>query len=176
MLYFIRHGQTDANVQRLYAGSEWDVPLNDTGRAQARKFALANRDLLRQIDKFYVSPMIRTRETATIIAETAMLDVPFEMAEHLREWDVGEWSRKPYDEVGKILETLATPPGGESFAVFSARALGALRHAATQENERALVVAHGGIWRCYAHYANHSLHDIDNCAHMELCRVTLQNS
>ncbi|MBZ5201078.1 histidine phosphatase family protein [Planomicrobium chinense] len=68
---FVRHGITDWNIQRIAQGSS-DIPLNETGREQAR--AIASR--LAQEEPWDViisSDLIRARETAeTIAAELGM--------------------------------------------------------------------------------------------------------
>lgn len=62
--YFIRHGETEWNKERLFQG-QTDIPLNDTGREQAKEIA----DQVLQIDnaKFFSSPLQRAYETAEII-------------------------------------------------------------------------------------------------------------
>jgi len=174
MLYLLRHGQTDANLNRINAGGEWDVPLNAAGRAQARDFAEANEDLLQQFSHIYVSPMVRAQETAVIVMETAGLKLPSETIEDLREWRLGEWSQLSYDDTADFYGQLLTPPDGESFAAFSARVIVALKTLAHRTDEKALVIAHGGVWRCYAHHVNESAIWLENCTPMQLCRVTLQ--
>lgn len=72
-LILVRHGETDWNRDRRIQGST-DIPLNDTGRAQAGDAATALRDTL-ELPTFVVSSdLSRARETAEIIA--AELDLP----------------------------------------------------------------------------------------------------
>ena len=64
LLYLVRHGQTDWNLQRRIQGST-DIALNDTGRAQA---ARAGQLLARRHwDVLASSPLSRAYETAEII-------------------------------------------------------------------------------------------------------------
>ena len=66
-VYLVRHGETDWNRTHRIQGSS-DIPLNDTGRAQAaRTAALLAR---RQWDAIYSSPLSRAFETATITDST----------------------------------------------------------------------------------------------------------
>ena len=38
-LYFCRHGETEANVEKRYQGHTLDTPLTPRGRKQAKKIA-----------------------------------------------------------------------------------------------------------------------------------------
>ncbi len=63
---FIRHGQTDFNIEHRLQGA-LPVPLNECGRAQSR--ALAKRLKTVAIDALYASPRSRALETAQIIGD-----------------------------------------------------------------------------------------------------------
>ena len=63
-LYFVRHGQTDWNIQNRLQGSV-DVPLNNTGIQQAR--ILADKLSPVYIDVIISSPLKRALDTARII-------------------------------------------------------------------------------------------------------------
>ena len=73
LLYRVRHGETDWNLQRRIQGST-DVPLNETGRAQARRVGqlLAGRTW----DAIVASPLSRAFDTASIIAGEVGLPEP----------------------------------------------------------------------------------------------------
>ena len=65
MIYVVRHGQTDWNLEGRYAG-QIDVKLNEEGIHQAKKI----RDDLKMIkfDKVFSSPLNRAYKTAKIIS------------------------------------------------------------------------------------------------------------
>lgn len=60
-IYLVRHGQTDYNARHLLQG-RLDVPLNETGLAQARESAEKLKDI--PFQKIYYSPLKRARQTA----------------------------------------------------------------------------------------------------------------
>ena len=64
--YFLRHGQTDWNLEHRAMGSQ-DIPLNDRGVSQGLNAA----ELLKNepIATIVSSPLLRARKTADIIAE-----------------------------------------------------------------------------------------------------------
>ncbi len=68
LIYYVRHGQTDWNAELRFQG-RIDIPLNDTGREQARGNGQRLASLLRKAEgfKFISSPLSRSRETMEII-------------------------------------------------------------------------------------------------------------
>ena len=153
-LVVLRHGQTDYNLANRAQGHR-DVPLNDTGRAQARAVA----PVLAAYAPSFVrsSDLSRARETAEIVAEACGLTVSTD--ERLREFSVGDnregltWAEYAaafpeeiaLHEAGRGSEV----PGWETPDEVLARSLPALREAAdaVPEGGTGLVVAHGAVLR-----------------------------
>lgn len=173
MIYFIRHGQTDANLKRINAGGGpgGDVPLNETGLAQARAFSAAHQEFIESLDHVFVSPMIRAQQTAELIL--AGHNKPTENLHDLREMELGEWEGVSYDVSTDFFHNQVQPPGGESWLNFKTRSVKALRHAGRAHEGRVLVVAHGGIWFNYAQLAGHPELFIENCTRLDVCRDKL---
>ncbi len=65
-IYFVRHGQTDANKARIFSG-QIDTPLNQTGREQVQNTCLLIKNLNIKWDIIVSSPLSRAYETAEII-------------------------------------------------------------------------------------------------------------
>ena len=91
-LFLVRHGQTTANVDKIYAG-QTDVMLTEAGREQA----MAIRPILEnfQFDKVYTSDLTRAMDTQA-------LALPFEdpiRTPLLREIDVGGATGYPWGQV-----------------------------------------------------------------------------
>ena len=154
-LVFLRHGQTDWNVEGRLQGQR-DVPINAKGRIQARQ---NGEKVLRDVPEaptfdFVASPLGRARETMEI-ARTAMgLDpAGYRIDEQLKELTFGEWEGFTYRDIegvhpGWVAQRLADkwffqPPGGESYEMLSARIVRWL-----QTVDRAtVIVSHGGVGR-----------------------------
>ena len=147
-IFLIRHGATILTAEDRFAGST-DVPLSDEGRAQVRRLAARLSD--DGITAVFASPMGRTVETASILAEPHGLEV--KTRDGLREISHGHWeqmTRKEVDE--KYPEEAAAweedpytfaPTGGESGLGVTSRALPVLMDI-VRENPggRVLVVSH----------------------------------
>jgi probable phosphoglycerate mutase len=84
-LYFVRHGQSEANRLNEIANRGLRHGLTAQGRAQAAALAQTLRD--KAIYKLYTSPLLRAQQTAEILAQA--LGVPVEIADALREYDCG---------------------------------------------------------------------------------------
>lgn len=63
--YFVRHGQTDANVAGIYAGSGTDAMLTEEGIAQASSTGEALADV--NFTDVYTSEMTRAKDTAEYV-------------------------------------------------------------------------------------------------------------
>ncbi len=140
--WFLRHGQTDWNARGVSQGAV-DVPLNETGRAQAREAAplLEGRGIIGIVS----SPMSRARETAEIVNQTLKLPLDFEP--DLREVMFGGQEGKPLAPwFQQWLDGDFTPPGAESFAQLTARAADVMQRVLVRPGPL-LVVSHGAIFR-----------------------------
>jgi probable phosphoglycerate mutase len=133
--YFLRHGETEANVARLISGGR-EVDLTARGREQAREAALVLG--AEPISAIYSSPLRRARETAEPIA--AALRLPVSIIAELAERGRGALEGTP---IGAAAEP-ALVAAEESFEDFSRRVLAGL---ATIESGAPLVVAHLGVFR-----------------------------
>lgn len=159
-ILLIRHGETDWNVERRAQG-HGGPGLNERGREQVRATA---RILAAQppVQALYSSDLIRTLETAEIIAQTLNLDI--HMDARLRERHMGTWQGRLFDEVraenpGQVEAWRADPlgfraPGGETYREVAERIAAALDDiAARHPGQRVVAVTHGGpvaLMRCMA--------------------------
>ncbi|MEO7350239.1 MAG: histidine phosphatase family protein [Terrimesophilobacter sp.] len=143
-LYLVRHGETDWNRAHRIQGSS-DIPLNDTGRAQAaRTAALLAR---RQWDAIYSSPLSRAFETATIIGATLGLANP-ELISSLAERHYGVAEGLTGREIAERYPGSTAVPGRESRENVAARVMPALLEiAATGSDRRVIVTTHGAVIR-----------------------------
>lgn len=69
MIYFVRHGLSEANAKRVFAGQKDDSPLVEEGRKQAKETGKKILEEGIKIDKIISSPLARAYETAQIIAK-----------------------------------------------------------------------------------------------------------
>lgn len=83
--YFVRHGQSEANVLREISNRGQRHPLTDLGREQVTALAERLRDA--GIVRLYSSPLLRARQTADILA--AAWGIDYEVTDALREFDCG---------------------------------------------------------------------------------------
>ncbi|MEN9620695.1 MAG: hypothetical protein RL499_888 [Actinomycetota bacterium] len=140
----VRHGETDWNRERRIQGST-DIPLNDTGREQAR----ATGALLasRRWTALVASPLSRASETASLIGAEVGLGDP-ELEPRLAERDYGAAEGLTGPEIDLRYPDGADVPGREPREAVAERAVAALHElAARHPGEAVIVVAHGGVIR-----------------------------
>lgn len=150
----IRHGETAWNVDTRIQGHT-DIPLNDTGRWQARR--LADAVVHEGLAAVYASDLGRAHETAEAVARAAGLSVINHVG--LRERGFGVFEGLTFSEIehrwpGHALRWRQRDPefgpeGGETLRAFYARCVEtASELAARHAGESIALVAHGGVMDC----------------------------
>jgi len=147
----IRHGETTWNVDTRIQG-QLDIPLNETGRWQAHRLALALAG--EDIQAIYASDLWRAYDTALSVSKA--VNIPIETNEGLRERGFGDFQGKTFAEIEAAFPEQAlrwrkrdpdfSPAGGESLIQFRDRAVSTVHAlAAKHPGEQIVVVAHGGV-------------------------------
>jgi len=159
VLYYVRHGVTEWNLQGRLQGRR-DTGLSERGQQQAvrcghilrRLFARAGRD---PADYGYVSsPLARARTTMDLVRKTlGLAPGGYALDPRLAEISFGEWEGLTYQDVLKrdkdVVEKreqnkwLFRPPGGETYEEVAARVSAWY---ATIDKDT-VVTAHGGTAR-----------------------------
>lgn len=154
-LYVTRHGQTEYNKNEIILGTT-DLPLNETGVAQAEELA-ENVAKLGDVDIIISSPMKRALSTAMAVAAKCGIDLTIE--ERLKEWDYGEFEGKSRFTEGfaenKVNFGVRMGKSGESLLQLSHRVYTVLDEIKEKySGKNVLVVCHGGICRVIETYFN----------------------
>jgi alpha-ribazole phosphatase len=151
-VYLLRHGEIEQGSKARLIG-QTDVPLNETGRSQARWWSCHLEHLaFRQI---YCSDLARSRETAGILARHKKHTVT--PLPQLREINLGQWDGLTRDEVNERFPgewekrgqniSEYRPVDGESFADLADRVIPAFETLADSREDMVLIVGHAGVNR-----------------------------
>lgn len=168
-IYFVRHGESTANDERIYSG-HLDVELTEKGKNQAIKC----KEFLKDIEFQHVvsSDLKRARDTAQIICEER--DIEINESKDLREMNFGIWEGLSNSQIiEKYKEqynmwindyTNLKAPEGESLKEFYHRAVSAYddikskyiiksNESIDEENDNnILVVSHSGVIKSLISY------------------------
>ena len=142
-----RHGQTIWNAERRFQG-QTDIPLDDTGEAQA-EYAARRLATLRP-DVIFSSDLTRAAGTAAPLAKLTGLAVILD--KDLRERSGGSWEGLTDREIAERYPAERAswnPPDGEPTTAVADRVAGALRRVAdtVADGGLAVVVSHGAALR-----------------------------
>lgn len=156
VVYYVRHGETDYNVEARLQGRR-DTVLNARGRQQAAECGELLRDLFARDDRrpsdfaYVASPLQRARGTMEVLRGTLGLDPQtYAVDERLMEIAYGDWEGLTLPEIDARMPGMLTareqdkwdfaPPGGESYRQLTGR-IGAWYAGLRQDT---VVAAHGG--------------------------------
>lgn len=150
-LLLVRHGETDWNKERRVQGRT-DIPLNDSGRAQAASLARALGSA--RIDAVYASPFSRAYDTARILLGERRLEIIKD--EGLAEIRFGLWEGKTMGELMEQFPDLwrdwgwlnreddCKRMGAESYTDIQRRSMNVVERIKKEcgENDNVLLVSH----------------------------------
>jgi len=139
--WFLRHGESAANAEGIFAGQGVDSPLTASGRAQARNVAASVPSDLAWIVS---SPLSRATETAAIVRQTQGLSSTVEIDRRATEFDVGSASGLPTRPMTAI--AMVDEYGAEHPDEFAARIRSLLDDLLLRDGV-GLLVSHAGVGR-----------------------------
>lgn len=165
LIYVIRHGQTDWNVEGRFQGSR-DIPINATGRGQADDNGQALKNILKEnavAFDYVASPLGRARETMERIrAAMSLPATDYRTDDRLIEVSFGDWEGHTLSEL-EALDTASDmrtqerkdskwdfqPPGdnAESYEILTWRIAAWLESV----KQPTVCVCHGGVVRSLFH-------------------------
>lgn len=146
--YFMRHGQIPSNTMKIYSGRSEEA-LTEEGRCQVKE---ACRELKRvPVDAIFSSPLMRTRQTVEIVADSIGNDIPIHIADCFNELKMGPWEGMAESEVAnRFPEEWAlwnrSPAelvleGRETLAQLQDRVIGGMRNIEREYNYESILVA-----------------------------------
>lgn len=145
--FFVRHGQTDHNVQKILQG-HLDIDLNDKGREQA--ILVGNAFSKIDLDAIISSDLIRCQNTASEITKRQPKDVKVTLTKNFRESNMGEvegmYLKDALAKYGPNFRAL-----GEGPVNFKQRVMSEWKNALKQHanDKNVLVCTHGGVLRMF---------------------------
>jgi broad specificity phosphatase PhoE len=153
VIYVVRHGETNANVNGYLQGWTND-PLNENGRKLAEITGRGMQGI--KFDCCISSPLTRAKETAEIILRESGNDIPIQFDERIKEINLGDWERKKFrpgerevdEHEIKMFFTdpfrFAGCPNGETIAQVCERTQDFLKELIRRDDDKTyLVTTHG---------------------------------
>lgn len=153
-LYFVRHGESEANLLREFSNRGFKHGLTERGFQQAETLAQSLSSV--SFSMVYSSPLMRAFQTAQVLSNK--LKIPLEITEALREYDCGILEGRSDPESWAIYQQVfdrwlagdpsASIPEGESLVAIQSRFIPFINKIVQQNlSEDFLLVGHGGLFR-----------------------------
>ena len=98
-IYFVRHGQTDTNVQGLMVGQSGSPALTETGKDNAHKLGEGLSNI--RFDAAYSSELERAYDTAGLVLEGAGQDLKVEKKSDLNDISWGDAEGMTWAEISE---------------------------------------------------------------------------
>lgn len=144
MIYFIRHGESEANLKHVFAGQKDNSKLTEKGVEQARAEGGKIKELGFGVDVIVSSPLVRAYDTAKIVAEAIGYSGKIVIDDRITEYDMGSLTGTPMHQISSKM--LVSAQNAEDPTAFYDRVQSALKEWNAKEGN-ILFVSHAGVGR-----------------------------
>ncbi|MEX0931708.1 MAG: class I tRNA ligase family protein [Candidatus Paceibacterota bacterium] len=153
----MRHGEADSNAQNILSGKK-DNPHHVTEKGKKQVAHAVEKLKGTSVDVVFVSPFVRTKETAEMVKEAlGLTDTQIVVDERIGEIDTGDFNNTPIDEYRAYFKSTAEKfskpaPNGESLRDVRRRVGEFLYEIdAKYEGKTILIISHEyPIWQLYS--------------------------
>ena len=157
-LYFIRHGECEANILHEFSNHGLKHGLTEKGKKQALSLLNELKDVV--FHKLYCSPLLRAVETAEIVSKEK--EIPYEISNSLIEFDCGILEGKSDESSWRQYHSIIDDwlihknwekrlEGGESFTDIKNRFLPfieEIKQECGNSKQHIGILGHGGTYLC----------------------------
>lgn len=180
-IYLVRHAESEMNLRTdIIGGRSNETPITELGIEQAKKLGELVLDGICMPDEIYVSPALRTRQTAYYALEASSYDsddIGIYTEPRIQELDQGGWTKMPRELIynDKVIQEITAigkdfkPLGGESMNDVGLRMLQWVESLDAENEKNFLAFSHGFAIKCLASY-------IHNWSHEETYKSAIPNT
>jgi broad specificity phosphatase PhoE len=157
-LYFVRHGESEANLLHEISNRGQKHGLTPQGREQGA--TLASFLASCKITQLFASPLLRATQTADILSDA--LGLPYQITDALREYDCGilegQFDAAAWEQYHQLRSAWinhhhwdARIEQGESFRDMQQRFVPFIQQLLQQTdhpNDSIVLIGHGGLYAC----------------------------
>lgn len=170
-LFFMRHAVTEYNKEGRLQGRQ-DFPLSEEGKSQ---IALVDKELLREVEKIYCSPLLRAKQSAELLN----LPCPIVFDQRLVERSFGSYEGKTYHELYEEGFDLKRAYDDDDYAFYDIETLSSMKKRMVdfledikkEKEEKILLVSHGGLGLCLRQMFPQKKCDIQDLADIKNCQI-----
>lgn len=175
-IYFVRHGESKANVERIAAGAEFDSPLTKNGEAQAIKMGEVLKD--KKVDLIISSPLKRAVKTAEIIA----LEIGYNPKKIITnqifiERGLGIYAKRPISDFATAYEKGVLHKSVETAEDLVNRVARGIEWLASQKANEIIVVSHsdvnGALRLIHQKLPNTHLYELEELGNAKMYEFTI---
>jgi broad specificity phosphatase PhoE len=175
-IYFVRHGESEANAAGITAGGGLDVDLTENGKHQAQKIGEELKG--KKIDLIVSSPMKRAYNTSVIVAQTIGYNPGNIIVNKLfTERHLGNLTGTKNELMKTYYDAGMLSPSVETTDALYKRIVEGLEWLKSLEADKIILISHGGPGRMirviYQQEKHSQINSLDRIGNAEILELAL---